>query len=55
MVKLRSEVLQTLQPAKIFTQHTALVNGLDFCATADVLVTSSLDDTIQVYDSAAGA
>eukprot|EP00048_Salpingoeca_helianthica_P002706 m.59825 g.59825 ORF g.59825 m.59825 type:complete len:324 (-) comp12258_c0_seq1:28-999(-) len=55
MVKFRPEVLQSFQPAKIFTQNTAPINGLDFSSSTDVLVTSSQDDFIHVYDSAAGA
>ena len=53
-MKLTDTVIRALKPGKIFRDNSDKINHLDFSANGEVLVTSSDDDSIVLYDCLEG-
>lgn len=53
-VSIDDSIMQGMVMGKVFKDNTERVNSLDFHRTEDLLVTSSDDDTLHIYNSATG-
>eukprot|EP00727_Mastigamoeba_balamuthi_P008891 m51a1_g4624 putative wd repeat-containing protein 82-like (450) ;mRNA; r:312107-314398 len=54
VVKLDDSVVRSMTIGKVFKEHTAPVNSLDFSDDGDLLVSSGDDETIRVYEISSG-
>ncbi len=54
-VKLSNETIQSLAIGKIFKDNTGPINSLDFSDSGKLLVTSSDDESLNLYDTEAGS
>lgn len=44
------DVIKGFRVAKVFRDNTDSINGMDFSPHGDVFVTSSVDESLTVYD-----
>jgi COMPASS component SWD2 len=44
------ETIKSFRVAKVFRDNTDSINGMDFSPHGDVFVTSSVDESLTVYD-----
>ena len=49
-MKLTDNVVRNFQVAKVFRENNDLINSINFSATGDLLISSSDDDSIIIYD-----
>lgn len=49
-MKLTDKVVQAFKPAKIFRDNTDRINHIDYSESGDTLITSSVDDSILIYN-----
>ena len=47
---LPEETIKSFRVAKVFRDNTDSINGMDFSPHGDVFVTSSVDESLTVYD-----
>ncbi len=53
-MKLTDTVMSSFQVCKVFEDNTARINAMDFSNDGTLLVTSSDDDSIHLYDPTEG-
>ena len=53
-MKLVDHVVRSFRVAKLFRDNTERINNLDFSPGGDMLITSSEDDQIVIYDCEKG-
>ena len=51
MVSLTTEVVKSFKVAKTFDDNTDRINYMDISASGQYVITSSEDESIQLYDS----
>lgn len=53
-MKLVDHVVRSFRVAKLFRDNTEKINNIDFSPSGDLLITSSDDDQIVIYDCEKG-
>lgn len=53
-MKLVDQVVRTFRVVKLFRDNTERINNIDYSPTGDLLLTSSDDDQIVIYDCEKG-
>ena len=53
-MKLTDQVLKNFRVAKVFKENTDKINSVDFSEDGTTLISSSDDDSIQIYDVVKG-
>lgn len=54
MVKVTSDTLSSMKIAKVFKNNKKVVNSIDYSAQGELLITSSEDESINIYDCQSG-
>lgn len=54
IMKLIPSVVQSFRATKAFTENTDRINSIDFSSDGITLISSSDDDSIQIYDCETG-
>ena len=53
-MKLDEKVWRSYQISKVFRENTNKINALDYSSSGELLITSSDDDSIVIYDCEEG-
>ncbi len=53
-MKLEDQVIRSFRVAKVFRENSDRVNHLDFSSNGEILITSSDDDSMVIYDCLEG-
>ena len=49
-ITMSEDIIKGFRVAKVFRDNTDSINGMDFSPHGDVFVTSSVDESLTVYD-----
>jgi len=53
-IRLTPQVIESMAMGKVFKDNTARINALDFSKDGDLLITSSDDETLNLYSCLEG-